>query len=131
MASPGHRKNILNDKYREIGIAVGKGSFDGRSTWIAVQSFGVPLSVCEKIDGDLLDDINLRIEELEGLEETIDELQSELKSTFPKRGATYISLVNNYNSLVNEYNTLRVELNSWISDYNSQVNNFNTCIDTI
>jgi len=32
MASPGHRENILNDKYREIGIAVGKESFDGRGT---------------------------------------------------------------------------------------------------
>lgn len=131
MDSPGHRENILNDRYREIGIAVGKGSFDGRDTWIAVQSFGVPFSVCNKVDGDLLDDINLRIEELDELENTIRDLQSELKSTLPKRGTSYISSVNNYNSLVNQYNALRVQLDSWVADYNNQVNKFNVCISAI
>lgn len=131
MDSPGHRENILNDRYREIGIAVGKESFNGRDTWIAVQSFGVPLSVCEKIEGDLLDDIDLRVLELDDLEDTIRDLQAELKSTFPKRGASYISLVNNYNSLVNQYNSLRAQLNSWVSDYNNQVNKFNICVNAI
>lgn len=40
MDSPGHRKNILSDRYREIGIAVVTGNFDGRTTTIVVQHFG-------------------------------------------------------------------------------------------
>jgi len=131
MDSPGHRENILNDRYRELGIAVGKMNFNGRDTWIAVQSFGAPLSVCGKVGGDLLAGINLRIDELDALEDSITDLQSELESTFPKRGALYISLVNNYNALVNEYNSSRAQLNSWIVDYNDQVNRFNVCINAI
>ena len=40
MNSPGHRKNILNEKYRDIGIAVVTGDFGDRVTTIVVQHFG-------------------------------------------------------------------------------------------
>ena len=40
MKSPAHRKNILNPKYREIGVAVLQGEFEGRSTILLVNFFG-------------------------------------------------------------------------------------------
>jgi hypothetical protein len=40
MKSPGHRRNILNEKYRDIGIAVVTGKFNDRVTTIVVQHFG-------------------------------------------------------------------------------------------
>ncbi|MDO8512766.1 MAG: CAP domain-containing protein [bacterium] len=40
MNSPGHRANILNPRYRDIGIAVVSGEFQGRTTTIIVQHFG-------------------------------------------------------------------------------------------
>ena len=40
MASPGHRANILNSSYRDIGVAAGYEVFEGRQTIIAVQIFG-------------------------------------------------------------------------------------------
>lgn len=40
MNSPGHRRNILNERYREIGIAVVSGEYEGRTTTIVVQHFG-------------------------------------------------------------------------------------------
>jgi cysteine-rich secretory family protein len=40
MRSPGHRKNILSEKYRDIGIAVVTGEFEGRTTTVVVQHFG-------------------------------------------------------------------------------------------
>ena len=42
MNSPGHRQNILNDKYQEIGIAVVQGKVDGQNTTVVVQMFGSP-----------------------------------------------------------------------------------------
>ena len=42
MASPSHKKNIINPKYQDIGIAVAKGDFKGRETVVVVQLFGVP-----------------------------------------------------------------------------------------
>ena len=40
LESPSHRKNILNDKYSEIGLAVVTGEFKGGETTIVVQLFG-------------------------------------------------------------------------------------------
>lgn len=40
MNSPTHEQNILNQHYRDIGIAVVEGSFDGKDTVIVVQHFG-------------------------------------------------------------------------------------------
>jgi len=42
MSSPGHRANILNGHYTEIGIATAKGQYEGRETTFAVQLFGSP-----------------------------------------------------------------------------------------
>jgi len=46
MDSPGHRENILKPGFSELGIAVGQGEFEGRQTWLAVQTFALPLSAC-------------------------------------------------------------------------------------
>lgn len=42
MDSPTHRENILNDKFQEIGVAVGTGKIKGNLTTIIVQLFGQP-----------------------------------------------------------------------------------------
>jgi|GEM_PF-2668229 len=41
MQSPGHRRNILDNEVREIGVAVRKGYLKGNDTWIGVQIFGL------------------------------------------------------------------------------------------
>lgn len=46
MNSPGHRENILSPDFSEIGIAASKGTFEGHTTWLAVQTFALPLSAC-------------------------------------------------------------------------------------
>lgn len=40
MDSPTHKKNLLSEKYDEIGIAVVEGELDGRATTLVVQFFG-------------------------------------------------------------------------------------------
>lgn len=44
MASEGHRANILNSSYTEIGVAVVNGNLEGEDTTLVVQLFGRPLS---------------------------------------------------------------------------------------
>lgn len=44
MASPSHRSNILDDNFREIGVAVASGDFAGREVVLVVQMFGTPVS---------------------------------------------------------------------------------------
>lgn len=42
MNSPGHRANILNSHFTEIGIATARGMYEGRETVFVVQLFGRP-----------------------------------------------------------------------------------------
>lgn len=42
MNSPTHRDNIVNKNFREIGIAVVSGDYQGAQTVVAVQEFGTP-----------------------------------------------------------------------------------------
>ena len=45
MNSPGHRANILNKNFTEIGIATARGIYQGRETIFVVQLFGRPVAV--------------------------------------------------------------------------------------
>ncbi|MCK5211332.1 CAP domain-containing protein [Candidatus Parcubacteria bacterium] len=45
LKSPTHRKNILNEKFSEIGVAVVSGNLDGKETTLVVQIFGRPLAI--------------------------------------------------------------------------------------
>lgn len=40
--SPTHKENIINPKYKEIGIGVASGDFEGHETTVVVQMFGNP-----------------------------------------------------------------------------------------
>lgn len=42
MKSPGHKANMLNSEYTDIGVGVIEGEFDRKMVWIAVQHFGKP-----------------------------------------------------------------------------------------
>jgi hypothetical protein len=42
MNSPSHRSNILNGRFKEIGVAVGAGKIKGQMTTVVVQLFGEP-----------------------------------------------------------------------------------------
>lgn len=45
MASPSHKANILNDRFQEIGVAVGSGKINGNLTTVIIQLFGEPKTV--------------------------------------------------------------------------------------
>jgi len=127
MESPGHRENILNPNYQEIGVAVEKGMFEGKTTWMAVQHFGLPLSACPQPDETLQKEIQIRENEINQLEETLNNLQIEIRSMRPKRGTLYNQKVEEYNSLVSEYNVFIKETEILINEYNIQVKLFNEC----
>ncbi len=43
MASEAHRRNILNQRFTETGIATAKGVYKGKETVFVVQMFGTPM----------------------------------------------------------------------------------------
>lgn len=127
MASPGHRANIMNSRYQEIGIAVMKGIFEGRSTWLAVQTFGVPASACPELD----ENAKLKIDESKKVLDTLEaelELRKQEMETLKGRRQEYNQKVEEYNALVAEYNKLVDETKTLAGKYNAQVNLINECV---
>jgi len=51
MNSPGHRKNILNGNFTEVGIATAEGMYEGRPTVFVVQLFGKPATLQVEEEG--------------------------------------------------------------------------------
>lgn len=129
MASPGHRANILNPHFEEIGIGVEEGEYEGRHVWMAVQEFGKPASSCPEPELALKTKIEQNREEIETLSTKVNGLISEI--TVLKEGSDAVR----YNEKVSEYNALIAVLNpliqntkSLIDVYNQEINSYNACI---
>lgn len=127
MASPGHRANILNNRFAEIGVAIIKGIYKGNSVWISVQEFALPLSVCSQPDESLKFQIDSDKSQLDALSLQIDQKRAQIEAADQKSPA-YKQMVKDYNQLVNQYNALAEQLKGLIGQYNNQVNTFNACV---
>lgn len=131
MNSIGHRENILNKNYKEIGVAVGKGMFEGKEVWIAVQHFGTPRSVCPSINESIYEEINSKQTEINSLEKDLNErikvIEREVK---PYEGGSkdYLKKVEEYNNIIIYYNDLIDQTKTKIETYNEQVRDFNLCL---
>jgi uncharacterized protein YkwD len=123
MQSPGHRENILNPRYQEIGVAVKEGIFQGKKVWIAVQHFGKPLSACKKPSEEMKSQIEKNIAQLKEMEEKLKSLKEEAEKTKDPQK------IQEYNLLVSDYNSLLKETLSMIEEYNFDVKKFNECIE--
>jgi len=130
MNSPGHRENMLHPRYTEIGVAVARGTYEGRRVWMAVQEFGKPAADCPSPGAALSVRISEQQLTLADLEEELEAKNDEIKNTKPKRGDAYDQKVEEYNSLVKRYNALVEELKAAIADYNVQVEVYNTCVSS-
>jgi uncharacterized protein YkwD len=129
MDSPGHRANILNDGYREIGVAVGKGVFEGHTTWLAVQEFGRPASDCPALNASLSAQIDDAKALLEQTKTALDAELAELDAMRPKSGPEYNKKVREYNDLVDSYNSLIKKTKELVATYNEQVRAYNACVE--
>ncbi len=127
MDSPGHRANILNSRYTEIGIAVKKGTYKGQNVWIAVQEFGLPLSECRQPDAGLKSKIDSYRAQLDTFAAEIDARRVEIDSQKPSLKRN--NLIDVYNQLIQSYNSLAQTIKELILQYNNQVSAFNTCVN--
>lgn len=128
MASPGHKANILNSRYTEIGVAVGRGTYNGKSVWMAVQHFALPKSACPAIDEVLRGVISLDQENLKRMEADLADRKDKIDSGVVSNGLTTNDQIAQYNALVNEYNKLISSVKEKVNEYNLQVRKFNECL---
>jgi len=126
--SPGHRANVVNPKFTEIGVAVGQNFWNGRLTWMAVQEFAMPASLCPSPDESLRQQIEVNAAQINAWSALLEAKKAELESLGKSQWREYNRKVEEYNYLVVDYNALIEETKVLVSAYNSQVSNFNTCV---
>lgn len=130
MDSPGHKANMLNPKYQDIGVSAIQAMYEGRMVWFSVQHFGTSRSVCPGIDEDLkreIDGINRDIREEERV---IGVLKRELEAPGASLRPTYKSEIESFNVLVDNYNAKLSLSRQKVAIYNGEVKEFNKCIAT-
>lgn len=150
MASPGHRANILNKDFKEIGVSAKLGQYQGRTTWISVQTFATPAPSCPLPDAKLKKEIDLKIAQSNQVSQLLQEgnrlieqgnfkieegnrIYKEtgdrsLAETYWKEGE---NLQNQGQEKINQAKTLQFQiqdLSSLISRYNKQVDTYNRCL---
>lgn len=127
MDSPGHRANILNQNFQEIGVSVQKGIYQGKTTWLAVQHFGKPILSCTQPDSVLKIAVESSQNQLTDLKNNLDLLRSELRAMDKKNIELYNQKASEYNNLISQYNELIIKTKKIVDQYNEQVGKFNSC----
>ncbi len=130
MNSPGHRDNILNKKYQEIGVSVKRGSYEGKEVWFAVQHFGTSREVCPNINLKLKNEIAAINADLKREEGIINALKKELEAPGASSKSSYQSDVQIFNQTVDAYNAKLQTSRQKIETYNVEIRNFNRCVAT-
>jgi uncharacterized protein YkwD len=131
LQSPGHRANILNRGYTEIGVAVKRGLLEGKSAWLAVQIFGLPRSVCPAPEATLKTRLAALENQVAEKRKIIESLRTELENQRPQGREEireYNRKVDEYNLLVEDYNRIVQLMKSAVERYNLEVENFNSCL---
>jgi uncharacterized protein YkwD len=131
MNSPGHRANILNKNYTEIGVYTEKGTYKGQSVWIAAQIFGKPMLGCTNPDKTLKDKIAKYKVSADSMLTSINNIDAELKTLNVADTQTYNSKVAERNTLAGLYNNLASEIKTLVAEYNKEASIFNSCIKTL
>ena len=141
MDSPGHRANILAPGFQELGIAVGKGIFEGEETWIGVQTFATPVSACPAPTTSLKQTIEANEakiaeikRELAAIQQPMDEIVEEEYETKEEQEAAQEeldALRDEYNTKVTEINALITITKELIDQYNTQARAFNACMQAL
>lgn len=119
MDSPGHRENILNSSFSEIGVAVLKGYFEGEEVWVAVQHFALPLSACSAANEAIKETIAANEKKIVSIEEVLNSMKGDLKTR---------KNLKEYNDLVELHNSLVAKNKALIKEYNKQIRSYNQCL---
>ncbi len=129
MNSPGHRANILNKNYTELGISAIEGNYQGRIVWYAVEEFGRPASTCTKPDDVLQQKIVADEAQIATMQASLDVKLTQMKDPNMDRN-TYNAMVADYNNIVNVFNSLAASIKAEIIAFNAIVDQFNACLGT-
>lgn len=130
MASPGHRANIMDGGYAEIGIGIAHGIYQGRSAYLVVQHFGTSRSACPAVDGSLKAQVEAGQATLMNIEESLARLKNEIDRG-TAAGSVVNGLIDIYNQGIDSYEAKYSSVENIRATYNAQVVSFNACVQSV
>ena len=131
MESPGHKANILNEKYTDLGVAVKEGKYKGEINTIAVQVFALPLTNCSRPNQGLktlIDSSTISIKQMETEALLMRNNLNIMNNDLLIDGAYYNQKIQEYNLFAERVNNAIEALKQIVSDYNLEVSEYNLCI---
>jgi len=132
MESPGHKANILNGKYSELGVSVKSGLFKGEEVTLAVQIFAVPLSACSRPNQqnkNLIDSSTISIKQMQVDAKIMYDNLNNIKNIPGVDHSYYNQKIDEYNYYARKVNEAVVALKNLVDIYNTEVNKYNLCIN--
>ena len=128
MNSPGHRANILDSRFQDIGVGIAYGNYQGRYVLVAVQHFGRPRSTCPSVDDQLKSQVENLQSQIAILPTSLDTLKNTIDTM--RANGEYVDniVINAYNNSVTKYDSLISQADILRSKYNAEVTSFNACI---
>ena len=134
MNSEGHRANILNSSFTEIGVYAQSGNYNGSNMIIGVQIFGRPTSSCPYPDTTTKTKLEAKTAQVNTLIVTAKNKLAEMNAMEAELSidsSSYNLKVSEYNSLVKQVDALYADIKTLTDNYNAQVRSYNTCIGSI
>jgi uncharacterized protein YkwD len=134
MESTGHKENILNPSFSEIGVYAKAGSYNGAEMIIGVQVFGKSTTSCTYPDANLKAKIEAEISQVNDFVATGKIYLQDIQAMEPVSSANsvvYNSKVSEYNVLVKEIDALYTDIKQITDTYNTQIKAYNSCISLI
>lgn len=127
MNSPGHKANLVDPSYTEIGVGVAKGMYKGQMVVVAVQHFGRPTSACPRVDAALRTQVESEQVALDITANALTARKAQLDQD-KANGVVVQADVDAYNTDVSNYENDFAQMDAKARTYNRQVEAFNTCM---
>jgi Mg2+ and Co2+ transporter CorA len=104
--------------------------YEGRDTWIIVQSFGYPTASCPAVDGKLqekLSKLDRTLTIYGAIAEMREKIVEKNQGTLEERKAQ----VDSYNTAARLYNKTVDSYKEVVEEYNDEVGKFNSCVKKV
>lgn len=131
MNSPGHRENILNGSYREIGVGIATGLYEKQLSIVGVQVFATPRAACPMADSTTKQKLIAQEAALTAARTALDELKNELDQLKTGDSGLYNQKVEEFNKRVVEYNGFVERQKEAVTEYNKTIAAANECIQRL
>ena len=128
MNSPGHRANILDKSYQDIGVGVAYGTYQGEQVVVVVQHFGRPRSSCPDVNDQIKNSVQDLQIQIKSLAASLEVLKNNIDTA--RSNGEYVdnTIIDAYNGAVVRYEAMVANSNNLRDTYNSQVKAFNSCL---